>query len=147
MASNLNSQRKNFHMKKYTTKIAIVALIAVAFASCTSENLNNVDDRDDYTGNWSCQETGSSSGTSSYTVSISKSSTDSSAILIGNFYGLGASKTAIAFVSGNSLTIQQQTVDNLNVLSGSGTLSGNTINLHYSISQGGIDNVDAVYTR
>ncbi len=136
-------------MKTFRNKFTIIALsLSAAFASCTTEeNPTNFDDRDDFTGNWSCQETGSSSGTSSYTVSISKSTTDSTAILISNFYGLGNSQKAIGIVDGNSLTIPQQTVDNLNVLGGNGTLTGSTINLNYAISSGSIDNITATYTR
>jgi len=133
-------------MKNFRNKIAIVALsIAVTFTSCTTEDLNS-DDRDDFTGNWICQENSSQLGTSSYNVSISKSSGDSTAILISNFYNLGTSKSAIAIVSGNSLTINPQLVDNLNV-TGSGVLSGSQINLSYTVSAGGTDNVTAVYSR
>ena len=133
-------------MKTFKTKITIVAIsISIALASCTTESLN-FDDRDDFTGNWICQETSSQLGSSSYNVSISKSLTDSTAILIGNFYNLGSSKSAKAIVNGNSFLINAQLVDNLNV-AGSGTLSGTQINLTYTVSAGGTDNVTAVYSK
>ncbi len=133
-------------MKTLKNKIALVAFsIAVALTSCTTEDLN-FDKRDDYTGNWICQESSSQLGTSSYNVSITKSTTDSTAILISNFYNLGFSKSAKAIVSGNSLTLNAQLVDNLNV-AGSGVLSGTHINMTYTVSAGGTDNVTAVYSK
>ncbi len=133
-------------MKTFKNKIAVVVFsIAIALSSCTTENLNS-DDRDDYTGNWICQETSSQLGSSSYNVTITKSGTDSTAILISNFYNLGSSKSAKAIVNGNSLLINAQLVDNLNV-AGSGTLNGTQINLSYTVSAGGTDNVTAVYSK
>lgn len=130
-------------MKNLRNKIIIAVISVFALASCTTDD-PNLDDRDDYTGNWICQENSSQLGSSSYNVSISKSGTDSTAILIGNFYNLGSSKTAKAIVNGNTFTINPQLVDNLNV-SGSGTLNGSQINLTYAVSAGGTDNVTAVY--
>lgn len=132
-------------MKNIKTKLAIVTLGMFAFASCTTDD-PNFDDRDDYTGNWICQENSSQLGSSSYNVSISKSLTDSTAILISNFYNLGSSNKAKAIVNGNSFTINPQLVDNLNV-AGSGTLNGSQINLSYTVSAGGTDNVTAVYSK
>lgn len=142
MFSNQNA----INMKNYKNKITLAMLnIALALASCTTENPYG-DARDNYTGNWFCQENSSQLGSSSYNVSISKSLVDSTAILIGNFYNLGGSKSAKAIVNGNSITIEPQLVDNLNV-SGSGTRNGNTINLNYAVSAGGTDNVSATYSR
>lgn len=133
-------------MKIFKNKIAIVAFaFAVALSSCTTESLN-FDDRDDFTGNWICQENSSQLGTSSYNVSISKSLSDSTAVLISNFYNLGSSNSAKAIVDGNTITINPQLVDNLNV-AGSGTLTGTQINLSYTVSAGGTDNVTAVYSK
>lgn len=133
-------------MKTFKNKITIVAFaFAVALSSCTTEDLN-FDDRDDFTGNWICQEQGSISGTSSYNVSISKSQSDSISILISNFYGLGSQYSARATVDGNLLTIPAQLVNNFNV-SGSGSINGSQINLSYVASAGGADNVTAVYSR
>ncbi|MGE0637809.1 MAG: hypothetical protein AB7G44_00080 [Bacteroidia bacterium] len=133
-------------MKTFKNKITVLAFtIAVALSSCTTEDLN-FDDRDDFTGNWICQENSTQLGTSSYNVSISKSLTDSTAILISNFYNLGSSNSAKAIVDGNTITINPQLVDNLNV-AGSGTLTGTQINLSYTVSAGGTDNVTAVYSK
>lgn len=133
-------------MKIFTAKRILIALTAVVvLGACAPTDDPNYDKRDDYTGNWLCQEN-SQLGPSSYTVSISKSGSDSSAIFISNFYNLGSGKKAIAIVNGNSLTINAQLVDNLNV-AGSGTLSGSQINLSYTVSAGGTDNVTAVYSR
>lgn len=146
MASNLTSYSKPYTMKKIINRIVIVSICAsFGLASCTTEDLN-ADKRDDYTGNWLCHETSSQLGTSQYTVSISKSITDSNEIFISNFYNLGSSKKATAIVDGNSFTIYSQLVDNLNV-AGSGTLNGSQINLNYTVSAGGTDNVTAVYTQ
>jgi hypothetical protein len=142
----LSQNQKLSTMKTFKNKIAVVAFsIAVALSSCTTEDLN-FDDRDDFTGNWICQENSTQLGTSSYNVSISKSLTDSTAILISNFYNLGSSNSAKAIVDGNTITINPQLVDNLNV-AGSGTLTGTQINLSYTVSAGGTDNVTAVYSK
>lgn len=133
-------------MKTFKNKIAVVAFtIAVALSSCTTEDLN-FDDRDDFTGNWICQEEGSISGISSYNVSISKSQTDSVTIFISNFYGLGNQYSATATVDGNLLTIPAQLVNNFNI-SGSGSINGSQVNLNYVASAGGADNVTAVYSK
>ena len=105
-----------------------------------------IDDRNDFTGSWTCEENSSQLGTSSYSVTISKSASDSTAILIANFYNLGSSNKATAIVNGNTFVINPQLVDNLNV-AGSGTLSGTQINLSYTVSAGGTDNVTAVYSK
>lgn len=139
-------KQKRYTMKTFKNKIAVVAFtFAVALSSCTTEDLN-FDDRDDFTGNWICQENSSQLGTSSYNVTISKSITDSTAILIANFYNLGSGNKAIAIVDGNTFVINPQLVDNLNV-AGSGTLTGTQINLSYTVSAGGTDNVTAVYSK
>jgi hypothetical protein len=133
-------------MKTFKNKIAVVAFtIAVALSSCTTEDLN-FDDRDDFTGTWLCQEEGTISGISSYTVSISKSQTDSVTIFISNFYGLGNQYSARATVDGNTLAIPAQLVNNFNI-TGSGTLNGSQINLNYTASAGGSDVVSAVYSK
>lgn len=119
--------------------------IMFALASCVPED-TKIDDRDDFTGNWLCQEDGTISGQSTYNVSITKSSTDSVTIYISNFYGLGNQYSATATVDGNSMTIPAQLVNNFNV-SGSGTLSGSQINLNYTASAGGSDIVSAIYSR
>lgn len=132
-------------MKNLQNKLIIAVIGIFALASCTTDD-PNFDDRDDYTGNWICQENSSQLGQSSYNVSISKSVSDSTAILIGNFYNLGSANKAIAIVNGNTFTINPQLVDNLNV-TGSGTLNGSQINLNYAVSAGGTDNVTAVYSK
>lgn len=93
----------------------------------------NTDNRDKYTGSWNCNETNKTSGTANYTVSISKSGSSSSAILISNFYGLGSTSTATANVSGSTFIIPYQQLGSFGFAAGSGTLSTSTqLNMTYT---------------
>ena len=83
------------------------------------------------------------SGNSNYTVSVSASTKSEEALLINNFGDLGTSATVDATASGNSLTIPSQTLNITSsgirvavTLSGSGTISGNSLSLTYSYSIG-----------
>jgi len=60
-----------------------------------------------------------------YTLTITKSSTNSSDIILGNIDDSGES--ARATVNGNAMTIPQQTIAGAGI-SGSGTLNGNVLN-------------------
>ncbi len=128
-------------MKTFKNKIAVVAFtIAVALSSCTTEESY------DFTGTWFCEEDNSVLGQSQYTVTISESPTNIDSVFIYNFNNLGNSISAVGSINGNTLTLAPQLVDNLNI-TGSGTLSGSTINMNYSVSAGGVQAVTAIYTK
>lgn len=129
-------------MKKYAPyllKTAIVAvIIAVTLISCeTTDNTGPTDARDNFTGQWFCTETPVSPSGSNVTfnVNITKDVNNTTDIKISNFSSL--SGNAIGVVSGNSLTINSQTLDG-NTIQGSGTYSSanNKINLSYSVNDG-----------
>ena len=135
-------------MKKSNSKFAAVVFgIAIALTSCKPENTGNIDVRDDFTGNWLCNETSALHSTSNYTVTISKSTADSSKILLANLYNLGNSFKTTATINGHSLSLPLQTVNNVNI-SGSGSLSGSTITIHFTANDGSdTDDVTASLTH
>lgn len=92
-----------------------------------------------YTGNETCSQ-----GTDNYTLTIS--SNGAGGLTISNIYGAGI--TCTAEVSGNSFTVPHQT-QNIDydgdiyvvTVSGSGTVSGNSVTFTYNVSvSGGVDN-------
>ena len=85
------------------------------------------DARDKYIGSWLCNENSKVSGQTSYTVSISKSTSSSSEILIDHFYDLQAQ--ARATVASNNISIPYQQLGTIGFASGSGTLSSSGTNL------------------
>lgn len=133
-------------MKTSKIYFSIVALSLVILSSCGLED-PNFDDRDDFTGTWTCAETSSIYNPSNYSVNITKSTTDTTEILIGNFYQLGSSTKTRAIVNGTSFSIPTQTVSGHTIF-GSGNLIGNDINLNYSVNDGSAtDNCTATYTQ
>jgi hypothetical protein len=100
--------------------------------SCKSDNNEDPitpstgDARDKYVGTWMCNEI-SQVINSSYTITISKSTTNSSEIVINKFYNLATQ--ARASVAGNNITIPYQSLSSLGFASGTGTLATNGTNL------------------
>lgn len=128
----------------------IPALIPVALllVSCQPDEAEPADDRDKFVDIWHVTETSSQVGQTNYDVHINLSTTNTSQVLIENFYNFGMSHKAVATVSGTSLTFASQTL-NGGQLQGNGSMSGNnTINMSYTMNDGsGIDTCTAVYTR
>lgn len=120
--------------------------------SCTTEDplLDNSDSRDKFAGTWQCKENSRINGTSSFTVIISKDSSNSSQVKIANFYMYGLSEHAIANVSGRNISIPKQTLCN-NLIHGDGYIdnSETTINFEYVIDDGSgeIDSCTAIFTK
>jgi hypothetical protein len=104
-------------------------------------------------GDWSCDEQSEyyKATAEVYAVTISPDPDHSSGIIIYNFYGIGANITVRANISGMTVTIPNQTVDNDFDISGSGTISSNykQIDLNYTVDDGSsqVDHVTAVYTK
>jgi hypothetical protein len=95
--------------------------------------------RTKFIGSYSTTET-CTSGSDSYTVTISESSSDKTKIVILNLWDAGESVTGT--VSGNTVTFNQ-TNQGFN-FSGTGTISGTTLTINYSLSGGGfVDNCTA----
>ncbi len=122
----------------------IVIVFVIGLASCTPDKKDDptapsptTDARDKYIGSWLCNEFSKISGQTSYTISISKSSSSSSDILIDHFYDLQAQ--ARASVSSNNITIPYQQLGTIGFAAGSGTLSstGSNLSLYYTTNVAG----------
>jgi hypothetical protein len=130
---------------------AAIALFSAAFISCQpEEEPTPADARDPYVASWTVSETSSQIGTvNPYTVHINKSTTNTSQILIENFYNMGFPVKATANISGSAVTISPQTFNGTNQLHGSGNKTGpNTIVLTYFMNDGStIDTCTATLSR
>ena len=131
-------------MKHAFKRITFSSLLIVGLflTSCQPDkkddpNSPTTDARDKYTGIWLCNENSKVSGTTSYTINIYKSTSNSSEILIDHFYDLQTQ--ARASVSGNSLNIPYQQLGSIGFASGSGNLlsTGSTLSLAYTTNVGG----------
>lgn len=134
-------------MISFKRYLAFAALVALAVA-CAPEDDNTVDFRDDYTGNWTCQETQGDFAPQSYAVSVSKVG-DGNEIAIRGLYNQGSTFVVSAQVDGPEFIISTQTVDGF-VLSGNGFLdnSGSNVYLNFAVNDGGsTDNVTANWSR
>ena len=112
-------------------------IILFAVIACTDESiLNPADPRDQFIGSWNVNETCIKDA---YSVSIEKDTTNSSQVIIKNFWLIGFNeKPPYAIVTGNTLTIPSQTMcySGSNSVKGSGLLSKNTITWSYSVNDG-----------
>lgn len=138
-------------MKRYISYKVCLLLVVFCY-SC--EILDDLDTetgyvRDQIVDTWRCEETSEIFGKSAYLVDISKSFSDSSNIILDNFYNLGFGVEVVASLSGFKVNIQPQIVDG-NTISGKGTIAGNyrSINFDYTVDDRGskIDNVTAIFT-
>ena len=128
------------------TIIAFAALIMATLSACTETETGSPtgDDRDNFTGTWNCTENSTLYGSGSYTVNISKVGNFDS-IEIKNFYQLGNSTKTIALISGNSITIPNQSVTGITVY-GTGILSNSKVNMTYYAIDGSLkDTVTSTY--
>jgi hypothetical protein len=133
----------------YVRLFALLITGILIIQSCEDTNDKTNDPRDNITDTWQCKETSEVFKQTTYTVDITKSSSDSTKILIDNFYQIGPGSKVSAKLNGSGLSIASQTLDGFTI-SGSGTISSNykTINLTYTVNDGaGIDHVTAVYTK
>lgn len=140
---------------------AVLIFTGLFIVSCATDKTDDpnapeptVDDRDKYVSIWSVTENSNTSSTpNSYTVNITKSNSNTNAVIIENFYGL-ISYSVSATISGNSFIIPYQQVKNnlsssLGFAAGSGTLTSlNHINLSYTTAiSTNNDTCTAVYTK
>lgn len=132
---------------------AAVVIMVMMVSACVpdeEEEPTPTDDRDKFVhGNgWSCAETSSMNGNSTFTVHINKSSSNADQVVIENFYGLGFPVKATATVNGNSLTIASQQLSG-NTVQGSGNYQANgTVTMNYTVNTGsGIDTCSATLTK
>ncbi len=135
------------HLRFREVAYALITTLLL-FSACTPDNETTGDDRDSFTGGWTCKDSSKSSGDVQplYSVNIAKSGT-ADTVIIYNFYNLGGSTSVIALVSGNSIVIPTQTDDSYQ-MSGSGLYSHDAITINYTAKLGNAtDNGVAVYSR
>jgi hypothetical protein len=124
-------------------KLAITLFLlagSTAFLSCTKDSSPDI--RDIFVATYSVTETWTENSKTltkpAYSMSVEKSSQEAGKVLLNNFADYGAGITAEATISGNNLTIPQQTLSNLKAISGTGSLSGSTLSFAYTESYGSI---------
>ena len=99
-----------------------------------------------FLGNYTYSETCNPSGANSYVITIDTSFSAMNKIKIFNVYNSGL--TVIATVSGTTLSIASQAFLNPFTISGSGSISSNTLSLTYKITDGTItDNCSGTGTK
>lgn len=126
----------------------LLIFIVLSIVSCTDENpLSSGDDRDQFTGSWTCTEKSKIFGNSVYTVSISNIG-DGDSVSIRNFYNLGNNFFGIGIVGGKAITIPFQSIDGT-IVQGSGLLINSAkFELDYFTNDAGVkDTVADVFTR
>ncbi|HNR48167.1 MAG TPA: hypothetical protein PKN14_02850 [Bacteroidia bacterium] len=134
--------------KIYRDVTFVLIAILLLFSACTPDNETTGDDRDSFTGGWTCRDSSKSTGDVQplYSVNIAKSGT-ADTVIIYNFYNLGGNTSVMALVSGNSIVIPSQTDDSY-LMSGSGLFSHDAITINYTAKLGNAaDNGTAVYSR
>lgn len=135
---------------KFGVQHIVVLALLVFVVSCQKDDnsLTPKEARDRFVGNWLCEETSPSSGTTTYDVRIKASSTDDTRVDIENFAFTGPQAITYGYVNGNDLDIPGQVVSGFS-LQGSGEMPGSTtINMQYSVDDGsGPEDISAVFTR
>lgn len=137
-------------------------LSSILLVSCAKEDTNDPnspstpssDVRDAFVASWNVTENSTTSTTpNSYIVAITKLTSNSTAIVINNFYGLNTYSVS-ATVSGNTFSIPYQSIKNntngtIGFAIGSGTLATPTkINITYTTSiSGGRDSCNSVFMK
>jgi hypothetical protein len=126
-------------MKRFKKiELVIAILISLVLFSCTDEdgNLDMGDDRDAFLGTWDVTEACSKD---SYSVTIVKDPSNSSQVIIQNFWLIGYNeRPPYAIIAGSTITIPNQFMcyNNSNEVSGSGSIDKNTIELDYTVNDG-----------
>ena len=132
-------------MNKGKIFLGLIVLFFLVINSCQKDNSGS---QNDYTGSWHCYESTKLSGINNYEVSIDNDPSNSSQVLINNFYNLGSDQNAQAIATETGLTLLNQTVLG-DKISGSGVyINKNKLTWSYNVIVGGeTDIVYATYTR
>ena len=121
-------------MKKFILPFGLLLLAMLTIApGCKKDT----DDREKFLATYNVVES-CNSGNYNFEMAITTSETADNAVLISNFGDSGVS--ASATVSGNNITIPQQTVTVAGIafsFSGSGTLNGSSLSITYNYNIGG----------
>jgi hypothetical protein len=126
-------------MKKTQVLLLLVSLIiALTFFSCTDDDdiFSLTEDRDAFLGTWNVTE---SCTKEAYSVTIIKDPSNSSQVIIENFWLIGFNeKPPYAIVAGTTITIPEQAIcyNASNIVSGSGKLDKGKIEWDYTVNDG-----------
>lgn len=141
---------KKLSFRNYSKQLVrILGLAAFLFVtvSCEDDPID-VDDRTQWLGAWTCNETEGDFAPQSYTVTIYEG-IQLDEIDITGLYNQGNSFTIYANVYGSQLVIPNQTVDGITI-EGSGSISssGNRVEIDFVANDGaGPDDVSGYMTR
>ena len=121
-----------------SVKLIGCLVFTLLIISCTEENdiVNPQDDRDTFLGTWNVNET---CNRIPYQVTIIKDPTNSSQVIITNFWLIGPDEEApYAIVAGSSIVIPQQNIcnDGKTTVKGSGILNKEIIEWEYTVNDG-----------
>ena len=138
-----------------TERMLFIALALLSFASCEPDE-SSPGEEESLGGTWVCNES-SDNGEQTYQVTIEQDQNTSTKYYIYNFHNLGlggplgGGGEAYFTLSGNTISMPQQTVLEESSASGSGTLSSNreTVELNYNFDDGSgiLLEVQATYTK
>ncbi len=109
----------------------------------------DTDPRDKFVGSWICNETSTQNGNSTYNVTVSLNPSNTSQILLAQFYQMSGGQKVFAIVANNNATVPEQTLTGL-TMKGSGNYSTltNKINWTYYVNDGAdIDTCTASYSK
>lgn len=126
----------------------VKALFVVFLLQSCSTEVDDVfaDPVEKFLGNWKCEEESEIYGSGYvFDVVITINPENSSEILIANFYHQGMNERARALVTGNTVTIMEQTIcDDTIIIKGSGRYKDGEVHLEYTANDGAdLDHVKA----
>ena len=131
-------------------KLISFIILSLVMFSCSEdiEDLNPQEDRDAFLGTWKVNET---CNRIPYQVTITKDLSNSSQVIINNFWLIGPDEKApYAIVAGSNIVIPQQNIynDGKTIVTGSGVLNKNTIDWEYTVNDGAdLHNCTATYEK
>ena len=105
------------------------------FSACKKEEATP-EKNEPYVGTFTVKETSPTKGPANYSVTITKSATESNKLEIANFADV-IKKKVLADVTGNNITISSQTFvagKSHLIITGTGVITGNTLNLTYAVT-------------
>ena len=141
-------QIKQFLMKSIYSRLSIFALIVFMF-SCTDDfdPTDLADDRDAFLGSWNVAE---SCAKDNYSVTIIKDPSNSSQVLIQNFWHISnCSNPPYAIIAGTNMVMPSQSICNdAFEVDGSGKLEKGKITMTYTVNDGAdLFNCSATLTK
>jgi hypothetical protein len=139
-------------MKSQKPLLYLLFILAAGFLTGCIDEIDDpfADPVDKFLGNWKATETSTLYGPGYvYDVTITRNTSNSVEILISNFYMQGVQERAKALVTGNTLTIVEQTIcDGTITIEGSGKYVSEKIELTYTALDGAdLDQVTAIFSR